>query len=347
MPEQIFSVHIDVYYGLNFFQKALANIRSQTYQNLEIIISDNGSSIDIQRYIQNQSRLDNRIKVINYKNNIFDFNDPELRTFIICNDALDRAKGEFFFYQSYDDLMALDYIEKMAQLFYEDKDCMSAAGLPISIYGDDRIAEEELINRKTNLRPRMMDGHELVLDYIKNRTFYTRATVFSAPGTIFSFRTKFLRDKGGFHRAVEDAQLFGMVPFGKTGFDETALFYWRRGPFQLNKILDSHGFAGVRELYDLLDDFDLYKRWLEFEKVNAKRVIKFCKKAVCEDAAYKFLTNMAELRFKGTLSGLRAVYLKGYFWMAFPRIFWGRKKMFIYTFYESLKKNLYIKNDQT
>ena len=43
--------------------------------------------------------------------------------------------------------------EKMVKLFNEDKDCMSAAGLPISIYSDNSIGEEELINRTINLRP--------------------------------------------------------------------------------------------------------------------------------------------------------------------------------------------------
>ena len=70
-------------------------------------------------------------------------------------------------------------------------------------------------------------------------------------------QTNFLREKGGFHRSVEFSQLYGMVPFGKTGFDESAIFYWRRGDHQLNKILTNNGYAGVKELYDLLEDFDI------------------------------------------------------------------------------------------
>ena len=47
MTDKMFTVNIDVYYGLNFFQQALENIRNQTYSNLEIIISNNGPKIDL------------------------------------------------------------------------------------------------------------------------------------------------------------------------------------------------------------------------------------------------------------------------------------------------------------
>ena len=271
MTDKIFTISIDVFHGLNFFQQAIENIRNQTYKNLEIIISNNGASSEIQKFIASQSEIDSRIRVINYKENIFDFNDPELRTFVICNDALEIAKGDYFFYQSYDDLLAIDYVEKMVKLFNEDNNCMSAAGIPISIYEDNSIGEDELINRDTNLRPRFMQGHELVLDFINS------GNCFSAPGTIFSFKTDFLKKMGGFHRSIELSQLYGVVPFGSTGFDETAIFYWRRGDHQVNYTLSHLGYCGTKEYYDLLKEWDIYSRWLQFGVKNAKNVIKYGK----------------------------------------------------------------------
>jgi len=336
---KIFTVHIDVFYGLEFFQQALHNIRNQTYSDLEIIISNNGALPEIQEFIKAQAQIDSRIKVINYQENIFDIKDPELRTYIICNDALDLAQGEFFYYQSYDDLMSLDYIEKMVKLFNEDEECMSAAGLPISIYADNSIGEEELINRKTNLRPRMIDGAELVINYINGGNF------FSAPGTIFAFRTKFLREKGGIHRSIELSQLVGMVPFGRTGFDETAIFYWRRGDFQLNKMLTNNGWCAVQELYDLLNDFNLYNRWLEFGEANAINVINYCKKSVCRNAAQVFFTNLAEFRFKSVLANLKVVFFKRHFWTSIPEVFWSAKKYYLFTMYQSFKKIILLKRE--
>jgi len=339
MSEQLFSIHIDVYYGLDFFQQALKNIRNQTYPNIEIIISNNGALPEIQDFIKEQAQVDSRIKVLNYERNIFDFKDPMLCYLTMSKDALEIAKGEFFYYQSYDDLMSLDYIEKMVKLFNEDEKCMSAAGLPISIYADNRVGEEELLNRTKNLRPRMIDGVELALDSINGGNY------FSAPGTIFAFRTKFLREKGGMHRSAEFSQLYGMVPFGRTGFDETAIFYWRRGDFQLNKILTNNGWCGAQELYDLLNDFNLYNRWLEFGEANAINVINYCKKSVCRDAAQVFFTNLAEFRFKSVLANLKVVFFKRHFWTSIPEVFWSAKKYYLFTMYQSFKKIILLKRE--
>ena len=57
ITDKIFTVSIDVFHGLKYFQQALENIRNQTYPNLEIIISNNGASNDIQEYIASQSKI--------------------------------------------------------------------------------------------------------------------------------------------------------------------------------------------------------------------------------------------------------------------------------------------------
>ena len=46
-----FTVLIDVYINLFLFKEAIEAIQNQTYQNLEIIISDNGSDNEIKKYI--------------------------------------------------------------------------------------------------------------------------------------------------------------------------------------------------------------------------------------------------------------------------------------------------------
>lgn len=44
-------------------------------------------------------------------------------------------------------------------------------------------------------------------------------TMYTAPGTIFTIKRDVLIQTGGFHRAMEDGHLYGIVPFGITGFD--------------------------------------------------------------------------------------------------------------------------------
>ena len=93
-----FTVLIDVYINLFLFKEAIEAIQNQTYQNLEIIISDNGSDNEIKKYISSLESKDNRIKVIRYEENIFSYEDPELKTFVLCNDALRVAEGDYIFY---------------------------------------------------------------------------------------------------------------------------------------------------------------------------------------------------------------------------------------------------------
>ena len=79
---------------------------------------------------------------------------------------------------------------------------------------------------------------------------------------------------GGFHRSVELSQLYGIVPFGQTGFDEEAEFYWRRHEGQLNKELSRMGYCGAKELYSLIEDFNLRDRWTIYGKEVADHVVK-------------------------------------------------------------------------
>ncbi|SVD35826.1 uncharacterized protein METZ01_LOCUS388680, partial [marine metagenome] len=180
----IFTIHIDVFYKLPLFREAIKAIQEQTYQNLEIIISNNGADQEITDFISETKTSDKRVKVIEYEENIFSYDDPLIYVYVLLNDALKIAKGEYIFYQSYDDLMALDYVERMIKLLKENAECTSAAGLPVSIDIKGNVAQEELHERSSNLRSRYMPGHDLALDCLNPEG----GKMFSAPGSIFSFR---------------------------------------------------------------------------------------------------------------------------------------------------------------
>ena len=159
------------------------------------------------------------------------------------NAGLRAATGDYVWYQSDDDWIADDYAEKMVRLFQENAECITAAGLPVA--GGAGGEGVEAGRRKTNLRPRYMPGHEVALDYLRG------GKMFSAPGSILTIKRDVLVKAGGFHRCLEWSQLFGIVPFGVTGFDESALFYWRRHEGQLNKQLSARGWLGNEDTFSL------------------------------------------------------------------------------------------------
>ena len=305
-----FTVITDVFYKLDIFKHTADAILNQTYKNLEIIIIDNGASDEIKKYINNLKNADNRIKIIHHKDNVFDFDDP-MKMIRIIQEALSVSEGEYVFYNSYDDVMARDYIERMVNLFLENPTSISAAGIPVSIDINGKANYEELNNRSSNHRPRHIPGHLIAEDMIKKHN----QNLFSAPGSIFSFKTKELIKFGGFHKCFELSLILGVVPFGETSFDEDAIFYWRRHENQLNLELNKKGFNDIDNFNKLLTDWKIEDRWSDkFGKDLARVVIQGHKNKIFFSAASVFLDNLSKINFKGIVRPLKDGYKYPIFW---------------------------------
>lgn len=96
-------------YRVTWFQQALQSALKQTYQNIEIIISDDSPNDDIQQIVKLAIQSDARITYIR--------NEPPLGprgNFLNC---FSRAQGEFIKFLNDDDLLAPTCIEKMMQAF--------------------------------------------------------------------------------------------------------------------------------------------------------------------------------------------------------------------------------------
>jgi len=293
----LFTLLIDVYWGLPFFKEAINAIREQTYTNLEIIISNNGASQEITNFINSQAKEDSRIKIISYKENLFRLRDPNYFFFVIANDGLKKASGKYFFYQSYDDMLAPNYIEKMIKLFEGNPSCISASGRQVNIDEKTSVDKDELLNRTSNFRPRYMPGYQLVLETLKPNG----SKVFSASGTCFSFKRDVLISQGGFYRSEEAHELYGLVPLGETGFDEDAILFWRKHEGQTNKLLYNRGHSGLNELYDFIDEFQLQKKWEVHGKSVAKKVVDHMTYTLSKTSADQTLRLLSGLRFAGAL----------------------------------------------
>ena len=335
----IFTVSIDVFYNLPYFREAIKAIQDQTYQNLEIIISNNGADQEITDFISETKTSDKRVKVIEYEENIFSYDDPLRYFYVLCNDALKIAEGDFYFYQSYDDLLSVDYVERMVRLFKENTECISAAGLPIPVDIHGKIEEtsalgndlaEGIANRTTNLRPRYMPGHEMALDCLDSDNFDPKGgKMFSSPGTIFSFRKDALIKYGGFHRSAEVSQLYGIVPFGITGFDEEAFFYWRLHEGQLNKELCQRGYTGRKEFYSMLNDFEIRERWGVFGEDVAQYVVSRMSTALDVVAANCTTLCLFTFSFKGAVRSFFDSCWNLDYWKALPKLIWYQKMVLV------------------
>lgn len=252
----MFTIITFAYYNLELLKKTINSFIEQSYKNIEIIIVDNGSFNDVKKYLVSLKK-DKRIKIIELKKNVFSFNDPELITQYCGSLALNETKGKYILFQSYDDPISNDYIQKMVNLFESNPKCMSAAGLPVNLDIKDQINFSDIYKRKSNYRNKYMSGRELAKICIEGKNKF-----FSAPGTIFSFRTDFFRRYGGFkHKAIEVSHLYGMVPFGETGFDQTAYSFWRRHPNQFHLELEKNFYSPINYYMDFIFNSNFLKNW--------------------------------------------------------------------------------------
>lgn len=113
------SVGILVYNGGNYLRKAIDSILTQTYNDYEIIISDNASSDDTQMICEEYASLHNSIRYIRHLENqglIFNYQY-----------TLSQAKGDYFMWASHDDTFDPNYILECLGVFEENPDCISVS----------------------------------------------------------------------------------------------------------------------------------------------------------------------------------------------------------------------------
>ena len=277
MP-RVFTVIILTHNRPEFLRIALAALRRQTYRHLEIVVLVNGATPKTIECVREAAAADARVKPIYFSENQYRQDDPQHVIHVCFNAGLQVAAGDYVWYQNDDDLLADDYAEKMVALFEGHPECTTAAGVPMSIDLHGRVIESG--PRTVNHRPRYVPGHLLALDVLGGGS-----RMFSAPGTIFTIKREVLRRAGGYHRAIELSHLYGIVPFGVTGFDETAITYWRRHEGQLNRRLSAQGWIGFRESCDLLRDWELERRWQVFGALVARQVVSDLERQLCSGAA--------------------------------------------------------------
>ena len=103
----LISVIVTTFNSEKYIETALISAIEQTYENLEIIVIDDGSSDSTCRIVQSLADKDNRISLLKkeHSGNIGKN----------CNDAARESNGEFIAKLDYDDIWRKDKIEKQLE----------------------------------------------------------------------------------------------------------------------------------------------------------------------------------------------------------------------------------------
>ncbi len=121
MPEPLVSVIIPVYNVLPYLREALDSVINQTYQNLEIIIVDDGST-DGSGAVCDEYRTDPRVKVIHQENRGLSG---------ARNTGLDLMTGEYVSFLDSDDAFRSDAIEYFLNVLTRENADMVTCGCEV------------------------------------------------------------------------------------------------------------------------------------------------------------------------------------------------------------------------
>jgi glycosyltransferase involved in cell wall biosynthesis len=127
-----------------FLIECIESAISQTYVNLEIIISDNHSTNDASKVIAEYTRKDKRIKVIKPENHL-----AIIQSFLF---ATDNTKGKYFCIISSDDIMLPTCVEELVVVLENNPDVVFAHGEAVHFTPDGKeTLEWKHFNLKTGV----------------------------------------------------------------------------------------------------------------------------------------------------------------------------------------------------
>lgn len=153
------SLGLPVFNGENYLKQALNSILNQTYNDFELIISDNASTDKTRQICLGYATEDNRIRYYRNKENIGASNN--------FNKVFLLSSGKYFKWCTHDDVLAPEYLKKCMGVLENDPSiilchsktaCIDKNGVVVANY-DDRT-----LNRILSCRP-----HERFGDLISLR----------------------------------------------------------------------------------------------------------------------------------------------------------------------------------
>ena len=107
------SIIIPIYNTAKYLPRCLDSVLNQTYQNLEIILIDDGSTDQSSAIIDDYAQKDSRIKIFHQKN----AGQSAAR-----NTGLKKATGDFVSFIDSDDAIAKTFVEKLLQSYLNNSD---------------------------------------------------------------------------------------------------------------------------------------------------------------------------------------------------------------------------------
>jgi glycosyltransferase involved in cell wall biosynthesis len=277
------SIGMPVFNGEKYLREALDSILAQTYQDFELIISDNASTDHTQQICREYANKDSRI---HYNRNEENLGAPKN-----YNRVFELSSGEYFKWAAYDDVLAPEYVQKCVNILDKDTSivlCHSRTG---------RINEQGILvgiyNRGMLRRISSWKPHERFSDFIS--LLYFCCPVFGVYRAISLRRTPLHGDYIGADRNL----LAEMALIGRIYEIPECLFFERDHPDSYSSIYygDNHSISEDRFRKEMAwwskggrTIFPHWKNCVEyFRSVNRVR-LKWSERLLCYDQIFRWIT---------------------------------------------------------
>ena len=130
MKKELISVIVPIYDIEKYLNKCIESIVNQSYENLEIILIDDGSTDESGKICDKWKEKDGRIKVIHKENG--GLSDAR-------NVGIENSTGEILYFIDGDDYIDFDIIDNLYFSLLENNTDISMGGLVRELYFEQNI----------------------------------------------------------------------------------------------------------------------------------------------------------------------------------------------------------------
>ncbi len=128
------SIGLPVYNGETFLRETLDSILAQTFEDFELVISDNASTDSTPAICEEYAARDSRIRYVQQPENL-----GASRNY---NIAFELSRGEYFKWAASDDLIAPEFLERAVGILDRNPNVVLCYSLAQSINGDGEVIRE-------------------------------------------------------------------------------------------------------------------------------------------------------------------------------------------------------------
>jgi|GEM_PF-1634228 len=251
--KELVSICIPVYNGGAYLNDTLESIINQTYENIEIIISDNCSTDNTKEICLKYQMSDNRIKYFRNDNNIGYCSN--------INNAVSKSKGEIIAIFHADDIYDKKIIEIEMKLLTETENIQGVFSGMEFYYSEKKIKKNNILKKLLNTELFHSQKNAFIGGYQEFIPILMKyGNIFACP----SFLTKksIFTSIGGFtdvYKTNEDLELW--IKYLKSGYKlaiaNNELLKYRVSQINASAKVRTSSEIGV--VYSVIEDMIIYK----------------------------------------------------------------------------------------